>query len=95
MNFNPKLCLVAAFVLLWHATARAEIQREGQDVVAFPETGLALPQPEGFDKADSFYGFQQPSTGASVMLTVIPGPFSEVTKGFDKTNLTTKGMPRV
>jgi hypothetical protein len=67
-------------------------QSKVSNLVVFPEVGLAIPQPIGFTKATSFYGFEQSSTKSSVMLTKIPGAFSEVTKEFNKTSLATKGI---
>jgi hypothetical protein len=61
-------------------------------LVFFPEIGLAIEQPIGFTKATSFYGFEQSSTNSSVMLTKIPGPFSKVAKGFDRSKLATRGI---
>ena len=61
-------------------------------LVSFPEVGLTIEQPIGFIKATSFYGFEQSATNSSVMLTKIPGPFSKVTQGFDKSNLATRGI---
>ena len=48
-------------------------------VVQFPEVGLAIAQPQGFEKAQNFYGFQQPKTGSSIVLSALPGPFNQVT----------------
>ncbi len=62
------------------------------NLVDFPEVGLAIPQPSGFTKATSFYGFEQADTTSSVMLSKIPGPFAAVTKGFNKSTLATRGM---
>ena len=62
------------------------------DLVVFPEVGLAIPQPVGFTKAASFYGFEQAETSSSVVLSKIPGPFSAVTKGFDRETLATRGI---
>jgi hypothetical protein len=62
------------------------------NLVDFPEVGLAIPQPSGFTKATSFYGFEQADTRSSVMLSKIPGPFAAVTKGFDKSTLATRGI---
>jgi hypothetical protein len=67
-------------------------QSKVSNLVVFPEVGLAIPQPIGFTKATSFYGFEQSSTKSSVMLTKIPGPFAEVTKGFNKSGLATRGI---
>jgi hypothetical protein len=60
--------------------------------VSFPEVGLTLPQPIGFQKATLFYGFEQSATSSSILLSVIPGPYAEVTKGFDKKGLATKNI---
>jgi hypothetical protein len=60
--------------------------------ITFPEVGMAISQPDGFEKAETFNGFQQPSTNASVMLMSIPGPFSETTKGFNADKLATRGL---
>ncbi len=65
---------------------------QANDLVVFPEVGLAISQPDGFTKATSFYGFEQPATSSSVVLSKLPGPFSEVTKGFDKPTLATRGI---
>lgn len=61
-------------------------------LVLFPEVGLAISQPTGFTKARSFYGFEQASTNSSILLSKIPGPFAEVTKGFDRKGLATRGI---
>jgi hypothetical protein len=62
------------------------------NLVDFPEVGLAIPQPIGFTKAASFYGFEQATTNSSVMLSKIPGPFAAVTEGFTKSTLATTGI---
>jgi hypothetical protein len=62
------------------------------NLVDFPEVGLAIPQPSGFTKATSFNGFEQTDTTSSVMLSKIPGPFAAVTKGFNKSTLATRGI---
>ncbi len=62
------------------------------NLINFPEVGLAIPQPVGFTKATSFYGFEQSETSSSVVLSKIPGPFSAVTKGFNRETLATRGM---
>ena len=60
--------------------------------VPFPDVGLAIPQPEGFEKANSFYGFQHPSIQSSILLTTLPGPFLEVTEGLNAATFATKGI---
>ena len=66
---------------------------EDQDqYVSFPVAGVKLVRPDGFDDAENFHGFQQPSTQSSVMVVLIPGPFSETTRGFTAEQLKTRGM---
>ena len=94
LNYLTQYRLAIAFFLFFipGITESAHLQKAALVAVDVPGTGLAVPQPEGFDKSTSFHGFQQPSTGASVMITVIPGPFSEVAKGFNKPALAARGM---
>ena len=60
--------------------------------VRLPVAGIKLERPEGFENADSFEGFQQADTGASIMVATLPGPFAEVTRGFTAPGLSTRGM---
>jgi hypothetical protein len=53
-------------------------------LVDFPEVGLAIPKPNGFEKASSFHGFQQTASSSSVLLAKVPAPFSEIRKAIDK-----------
>ncbi|WP_309742962.1 hypothetical protein [Chamaesiphon sp. OTE_20_metabat_361] len=73
------------------STSRLLLSKQ-PNLVDFPEVGLAIPQPSGFTKATSFYGFEQAATSSSVVLSKIPGPFSAVTKGFNKETLATRGI---
>ncbi|RNC83074.1 MAG: hypothetical protein ED557_10180 [Balneola sp.] len=41
-------------------------------------TGFFLVPPPGFSSATNFQGFQQESSGGSIILTVLPAPFSEI-----------------
>jgi hypothetical protein len=63
-----------------------------QQYVSFPAVGVKLLRPNGFDDAENFHGFQQPSTQSSVMVLMIPGPYSETTRGFTADQLRTRGM---
>jgi hypothetical protein len=60
--------------------------------VSFPTAGVKLIQPNGFEMAESFEGFQQPNTQSSVLTMMIPGPFAETTKGFTAARLKTRGI---
>jgi len=48
--------------------------------------------PEGFVEANNFQGFQQSTSSSSIILTEIPGPFSNVSKGLDESGLKSQGM---
>jgi hypothetical protein len=56
-------------------------------------TKVVMSKPEGFDVAPNFSGFYLPGTGASIMVTEIPGPFSKITEGFNApAMLASRGM---
>jgi len=63
-----------------------------QQYVSFPAAGVKLVRPKGFDDAENFHGFQQPNTKSSVMAVMIPGPYSETSRGFTAEQLKTHGM---
>ncbi|MEM9368618.1 MAG: hypothetical protein AAGD07_21710 [Planctomycetota bacterium] len=50
-------------------------------------TALSLERPKGFRKAGSYRGFEHKDLRASVMVLVIPGPYAEVTKGYETATL--------
>lgn len=60
--------------------------------VLLPTVGVRLQKPDGFEEATDFDGIQQASSSASVMVVRIPGPYAEVTRGFDAAQLKTRGM---
>lgn len=60
--------------------------------VSFPAVGVKLVRPSGFEEAESFYGFQQLATQASVMALRVPFPFPEVSGGFTIDQMATRGM---
>jgi hypothetical protein len=67
----------------------------GQDLQpfnSFPEVGISLQAPAGFEKATAFYGFQQPETQSSILLSAIPGPFSELMDRLTAQQLKTQGV---
>ena len=55
-------------------------------------TKISMVAPEDFTKAVNFSGFQQDESGASIMVLDLPGPFSEVSKGFTEEGLQSQGM---
>lgn len=58
-------------------------------------TKVSMIPPIGFDAATNFAGFLEDESGSSIMVLDIPGPFSEVSKGFTKEGLQTQGMELV
>ena len=60
--------------------------------VSFPEVGLSITAPAEFTRAESFHGFQQDSTGASLVLASLPGAYREVVSGFTSAGLASQGM---
>jgi hypothetical protein len=73
------------------AQTAADKPSSGQYVV-FSAVGLRILKPDGFGTASNFHGFQQPDSGASVMLSAIPGPFSQINAGFTAERLQTRGV---
>ena len=61
-------------------------------LVEIEGTGVKIQNPKGFEKATAFNGFQQEATNSSVMVSVIPGPFAAVTKGFTEQALAAQGI---
>lgn len=62
-------------------------------LVPVPGTSVSLSPPSGFVPADRFPGFMKESTGSSIMVSEIPGPYAEVTAGFsDKRQMQARGM---
>lgn len=62
------------------------------DYVVFAEVGVRVRQPKGYDKADDFVGFANADTSCSIMLTKIPAPFDEVSKGFAPEHMKPRGL---
>lgn len=55
-------------------------------------TSVALSPPAGFVPSSRFPGFERADLQASVMVTEIPGPVSELSRGMTTANLATRGM---
>jgi hypothetical protein len=62
------------------------------ELVAVRGTKINLAKPEGFVEATNFPGFQQNSTGATLVVTELPGPYKEVSASFTVENLKSRGM---
>lgn len=55
-------------------------------------TRVMLTAPSGFVVADRFPGFMSEETGSSLMVSELPAPFAEVTKGFNASGFKKQGM---
>ncbi|MFD0797051.1 hypothetical protein ACFQZJ_06240 [Maribacter chungangensis] len=60
--------------------------------VVVQNTKISLVPPVDFSVATNFAGFQQDSSGASIMVVDLPAPFSEIAKAFTPEGLKTQGM---
>jgi hypothetical protein len=69
-----------------------ESQRNPQKYVTFPKAGVKLIQPRGFFEVESFEGFHQESTTASVIALKIPDPYAAAIVAFDAKTLKANGM---
>ena len=56
-------------------------------------TSVALAPPVGFVPSARFPGFERADLQSSLMVTEIPGPVAEVSRGMTATSLATRGMP--
>lgn len=63
-----------------------------QTLTSVTGTKCSLIPPKGFEVATNFSGFQQASTGASIMITEIPGPYHTIVNGFTADALASRGM---
>ena len=63
--------------------------------IAEPVPGMSvnIKPPAGFIKAERFPGFMKESTGSSIMISEIPGPYNEATSSFsDQKRIQAQGM---
>ena len=80
------LSTLVALVLLGQP-ARAQ-----SGLTAVPGTAVRLIPPASFSPSGRFPGFQDLTTGSSIMVTEIPGPVAEVTAGMTEERLASGGM---
>lgn len=60
--------------------------------LAVPGTKCSIVPPSGFIASDSFSGFFNAETGASIIITEIPAPYESLVSGFTVEALKSKGM---
>ncbi|MCP3853068.1 MAG: hypothetical protein GY694_22985 [Gammaproteobacteria bacterium] len=78
------LLIICAFLITTTLHASERIIVIGTKITIIP--------PSGFSPAKNFPGFMQEKTGASVMVSEIPAPFSKITAGFTTAGLSAQGM---
>jgi hypothetical protein len=59
--------------------------------VTFPQSGVSIRQPQGFDRSDSFDGFSRPRQQASVIVLGVPGSLTKISAEFSNEQLSRKG----
>ncbi|MBK9457350.1 MAG: hypothetical protein IPO24_18070 [Bacteroidetes bacterium] len=57
-----------------------------------PGTHCSMLPPKGFDKAETFSGFQQPNTGSSIMITELPTNYMVIVNSFTAESLAKAGL---
>ncbi len=60
--------------------------------IAVKGTKINLIKPEGFTESNNFPGFQQSTTGTTIVVTEFPGAYTDVASGFTPENLKPRGM---
>jgi hypothetical protein len=64
----------------------------GVQAVRVPGTKVNLRPPDGFSVAERFSGFENAAEQASIMVSELPAPVEELTRGMTKSGLASKGM---
>ncbi|MBI3259880.1 MAG: hypothetical protein HYZ54_10460 [Ignavibacteriae bacterium] len=60
--------------------------------IAITGSRVSLIPPIGFKKSTNFLGLQHQTNGSTIMIVQLPEPFSEVSKGFTKEEVLSKGL---
>ncbi len=68
-------------------------KEKSENHVQIDGTNIFMIPPDSFEPSDNFKGFQNPDDQTSmIMVLEIPGPYSEISKGFSSEMLKTRGM---
>lgn len=85
-------CAAAALTLLLSVLLAG--RAAAGEPVRVTGTGVRMTPPDGFVPADRFPGFQSAAV-ASILVSEIPGPYAEVKKGIEVSQLAKRGMKLV
>ena len=81
------------FLSAGHLHARSENINPDTNRVNIKGTRVWIVPPHGFAESTTFKGFKQVNSESSmIMINEIPGPYSEIIKGFTENRLATGGM---
>jgi hypothetical protein len=69
-----------------------QVSPVGAQPIRVAGTSVALAPPAGFVPSSRFPGFERADLQSSVMVTEIPGPFADVSRGMTADGLATRGM---
>ena len=69
-----------------------QVSPVGAQAVRVTGTSVALAPPPGFVPSSRFPGFERADLQSSVMVTEIPGPVADVSRGMTAAHLATRGM---
>lgn len=79
--------------LALHGQDNQQTVRATESYVRIDGTNIKLIPPLGFEESPNFKGFQNPDDPTSMIIVVeIPGPYSEISKGFNAEMMATRGM---
>jgi len=68
------------------------VSAQTDSLVHISGTNFSMKPPKGFVQADRFTGFQQNSTGASIMVIELPGPYESIVVGLTPEGFKTQNM---
>ena len=85
MKLHTTVLVLLLHVLLCGAPGFAQ-------AVRVTGTSVAIAPPAGFSPASRYPGFERADLQASIMVTEIPGPVAELTRGMTAAGLATRGM---
>lgn len=91
---HRKLFIIFSLVCIWTAAFSQSFPDSlTSDHQLVGGTNIYMVPPDSFALSEAFKGFQNPADPTSmIMIMEIPGPFSEITKGFNEEMLATRGM---
>lgn len=79
-------------VLIFFLLLSVFVHAQKDNSIQVPGTHCKMIPPENFDAATSFSGFQQPSSGSSIMISELPTNYMELVNSFNKDALLKAGM---